>query len=98
MKPETLLLELEALCEQSGYRIRKERGSFKGDSCIMEGDKLILINKNRPLETQINIMARILKNIHLEEIYIKPAVRKKLADIWDRIALHSKSESQDTDQ
>jgi hypothetical protein len=87
MKAEKLILELENLCEQSGYHIRKERGAFRGDSCVIEGDKLIVVNKNRPVEAQVGILAKVLKNLNTEEIYIKPAVRKDLVDIWDRMAL-----------
>jgi hypothetical protein len=87
MKPEKLILELESLCEQAGYRIRKERGTFRGDSCVIEGDKLIVVNKNRPVASQVGILAKVLKDLDTEEIYIKPAVRKDLSEIWDRMAI-----------
>lgn len=53
MKTEKLILELEQLIEQSGYTIRKERGTFKGDHCIVEGRKLVMINKKRPPQLQV---------------------------------------------
>lgn len=85
MKTEKLILELEALCEKNGYTIRKERGAFRGDQCVIEGDRLIVINKNRPLESQAAIMARVLKQSDTDDTYIKPAVRKKLEELWDRL-------------
>lgn len=85
MKTETFLLELESLCEKGGYTIRKERGAFRGDQCIIEGDKLIVINKNKPLESQAAIMARVLKNLNPDETYIKPAVRKELEKMWEKL-------------
>ncbi|MFU8811417.1 MAG: hypothetical protein ACNA78_00540 [Balneolaceae bacterium] len=85
MKIETVILELESLCEQCGYTIRKERGSFRGDQCVIEGEKLIVINKNRPPESQAGILARVLQNANLDEMYVKPAVRKHLSELWDRI-------------
>ncbi|MEX2585306.1 MAG: hypothetical protein WD315_02855 [Balneolaceae bacterium] len=85
MKSEIFVKELESLCEQTGYTIRRERGSFRGDSCVMEGDKLILINKNRPYEAQIGVLVRVLRNNGLEEVYVKPAVRKRIKELWDRI-------------
>jgi len=85
MKTETFLLELENLCEKGGYTIRKERGAFRGDQCIIEGDKLIVINKNKPLESQAAILAKVLKNLNPDETYIKPAVRKELEKMWDRL-------------
>ena len=85
MKTETLLMELESLCEKGGYSIRKERGSFRGDQCIIEGDKLIVINKNKPPESQEAILAKVLKNMSPHDTYIKPAVRKELEKIWLRL-------------
>lgn len=85
MKIEKLLLELESLCEKSGYSIRKERGSFRGDQCVIEGEKLIVINKNKPPESQAGILANVLRSIDADEIFIKPAVRKNLEDLWDRL-------------
>lgn len=88
MNADKLLLELESLCEQTGYTVRKERGTFRGDHCVMEGDKLILINKNRPVEAQVGILAKVLKSVKTEDIYIKPAVRKKMREIWDRMEMN----------
>lgn len=85
MKTEKLILELEALCERNGYTLRKERGAFRGDQCIIEGEKLIVINKNRTLESQAGILAKVLKDINSEDTYIKPAVRKKLEELWNRM-------------
>ena len=85
MKNETLLSELEELCSKAGYTIRKEKGSFRGDSCIMEGDKLVVINRSKPIENQIAILARVMKMVDIEALYIKPAVRKKIAEWWDQL-------------
>jgi len=85
MKTEKLLLEFEALCEQCGYEIRKERGTFRGDQCVIEGDKLIVINKNKPVESQAGILARVLQSAELDDLFVKPVVRKHLQELWDRI-------------
>lgn len=98
MKTEKLILELESLCEKEGYTIRKERGSFRGDQCIIEGDKLIVINKNKPLESQAAIMAQVLKQINPDETYIKPAVRKHLEEIWDRMSRFDKTEDEQAEK
>lgn len=84
MKAVKFLLELEALCEQKGYRIRKEKGAFAGNHCLVEGEKLILLNSRLPVESQVGTLARVLKELDLEDIYIKPAVRRELTDLWKR--------------
>lgn len=85
MKPDKLLLELEQLLEQSGYRLRKERGAFRGADCVIEGDKLVMINKNKPVESQLGTIARVLGDINLDGTYVKPIVRKELVKLWDRL-------------
>lgn len=97
MKPDKLLLELEQLLEQSGYSIRKERGTFRGDHCIVEGEKLVMINRKRPVELQVGILARVLKKLNLQDIYIKPAVRKQLEELWDRFEQYGNLEIEEMD-
>lgn len=87
MKPDKLLLELEQLLEQCDYHLRKERGSFRGNDCIVQGDRLVLVNKNKPLESQIGTIARILGDVDLSSLYIKPAVKRELGILWDRLSV-----------
>ncbi len=97
MKTEKLLLELEQLVEQSGYTIRKEKGTFRGDSCVMEGEKLVVLNKKKPEQQQVGLLARVLKDQELQDIYIKPAVRKQLEKLWDRFDKFKDSEIEEMD-
>lgn len=85
MKSEKLLLELETVLEKSGYRLRKERGSFRGADCIIEGNKLVIVNKNKPIEAQLSTIAKFLGSVDLTDSFIKPAVRKELEKLWDRL-------------
>lgn len=94
MKIEKLLLELESLCERGGYTIRKERGTFRGDQCIIEGEKLVVINKNRTLESQTIILANVIEQIGADTLYIKPVVRKELEKIWDRMERFNQMEEE----
>jgi len=92
LKAVKFLLELEALCEQKGYRIRKEKGAFAGNHCLIEGEKMILLNSRRPVESQVGTLARVLKELDLEDLYIKPAVRRELTELWKRSGYVDKSE------
>jgi hypothetical protein len=85
MKAEKLLIELEQLVEKAGYTVRKERGTFRGNHCVFEGDKLVMLNKKKPVEQQIGLLARLLNKQNLQDIYIKPAVRKELNALWQRM-------------
>jgi len=81
MKLEAFKAELEKIVEELGYEIRKEKGSFRGDFCVLEGDKLVMMNKNYPTEFHIGQIVRFLGKQDLDTLYIKPAVRKAL-DEW----------------
>lgn len=84
MKPETLLAELEEITEKLGYRIRRERGRFQGNSCVLEGDRIVMLNRNHPVDFNIGMLARFLGEQNLETLHIKPAVRKELEAFWKR--------------
>src|SRR5690625_7619973 len=91
MKIDKFLIELEQLVESAGYTVRKERGTFQGDSCIFEGDQLVVINKKKPVEQQVGLLARVLKMMDLQDRYIKPAVRRELNELWQRMDLPDRS-------
>ncbi len=95
MKPEKFLLELEQILEQAGYTLRKERGTFRGDECIIEGQKLVVVNKNKPIQSQLGTMGRVLGQIEISGVYIKPAVRKKLEALWDQLEVIPEETSED---
>lgn len=99
MKTEKLLLELEELVEQLGYTIRKEKGTFRGDSCVMEGQKLVVLNKKKPEQQQVGLLARVLKDKdeELSDIYIKPVLRKHLEELWERFDKFQDSEIEEMD-
>ncbi len=84
MKAEKLRLELETLVERCGYSIRKERGTFNGNHCIIEGDKLVVVNTKKPPEQQVGLLFRVLQKTGVEDIYVKPAVRKELDKLRER--------------
>ncbi|SMO61819.1 hypothetical protein SAMN06265219_10677 [Gracilimonas mengyeensis] len=86
---------MEQILEQAGYSLRKERGSFRGDECIMEGNKLVVVNKNKPIESQLGTMGRVLSQIDLAGVYIKPAVRKRLEELWDQLAVTPEESPED---
>ena len=82
MKAPKLLLELEELIAQLGFRIRKEKGNFRSNSCVLMSEKIIMLNKNHPPETQVRVLSRILAGLNLDGQFVKPAVRNELQKIW----------------
>lgn len=85
MKADKVLLALEDLLLTKGYRIRRERGNFRSGNCQLEGEKLIVLNKMLPPETQVASICALFNQSDIDDQFVKPAVRKELDKYWDRL-------------
>ena len=59
--------KLTEILRSQGYTIRYERGNFKGGHCIVMHEKVIVINKFFPLESKINTLMDIIRDLEMEE-------------------------------
>jgi hypothetical protein len=92
MKPDKLLLELEEVIHRLGYKVRKEKGNFRGSNCVLSGERIIMLNKNTPIELHITTLATFISNQKHEELFLKPVVRKELEQIWEKFENASEPE------
>jgi hypothetical protein len=77
MKIKEIASELEELAKSQGYKIRRDSGRFKSGFCIINEEKVVLLNKNASAEAAANIFARCLASAGAsDDIYVKPAVRE----------------------
>ncbi|MEM7039380.1 MAG: hypothetical protein AAF570_20575 [Bacteroidota bacterium] len=64
MKPtKQLQQKLEDIFKALEYKVRYEKGNFKSDYCLIEDQNIVVINKFYPLESKINALIEILRNI-----------------------------------
>jgi hypothetical protein len=68
--------ELEEVALRLGYQIRYEKGNFEGGYCILKESRLLVVNSRNEAERRIIIVARSLKEIGIDGIFIKPGVRE----------------------
>nr|MBC7612609.1 hypothetical protein [Pseudopedobacter sp.] len=61
------LEKLETLLKEVGYRVRYEKGNFKTGACMMESNKIVVINKFSNLESKIISIIELLKLIDLDD-------------------------------
>jgi hypothetical protein len=59
--------KLEALIKTLGFRLRYEKGNFKTGSCILENDRVVIVNKFSNLESKINSLAELLQRSETDE-------------------------------
>lgn len=57
------LKRLEVQISELGYTVRYEKGSFKAGHCIVQQNKLVLVNKFATLEGKINSLTEIVQAI-----------------------------------
>ena len=76
MKLKLIYNELRELLEKLGYKLVLDKGSFNTGYCLLEDEKMIVINKNKPYENRIKNLSEILSKIDTNNIYIKPKIRE----------------------
>jgi len=50
-----------------GFKLRYEKGNFKTGSCVLENNKMIVINKFSNLESKINSLAELLQRTDADD-------------------------------
>ncbi|MFI5220089.1 MAG: hypothetical protein ACHQNT_11450 [Bacteroidia bacterium] len=61
------LKKLEDILEENNYTIRNEKGNFKSGYCILQDTRVIVINKFSTIESRVNALIEILKELNLKE-------------------------------
>ena len=59
--------KLEALIKTLGFKLRYEKGNFKTGSCILENDRIVIVNKFSNLESKINSLADLVQRSVTDE-------------------------------
>ncbi len=70
-----MLAELEDVASKLGYKVRYEKGNFEGGYCLLRDAKLLVVNSRNEIERRIIIVAKSLKLIGIDDVFIKPGVR-----------------------
>ncbi|PKN04142.1 MAG: hypothetical protein CVU74_08405 [Deltaproteobacteria bacterium HGW-Deltaproteobacteria-9] len=81
MQEETLLQQLEELAGKLEIFVRDENismdeTSVTGGLCRVEGQYIVILNSKANVEDKIQVMIKALQQFNLDDIYIKPAVRR----------------------
>ena len=76
MKPDKIFQELEDIAEILNIKIIQEKGNFKGGYCLLEKEKIIVINKLKPVEQRVRALAQAFSQLDTSKIYMKPAIRE----------------------
>ena len=76
MKPASMFQEFEQIAEQLNIRIMQEKGNFNGGYCLLEEKRIIVVNKQQPIEQRVWALAQAFAKLDTSKIYLKPAIRE----------------------
>ena len=93
METKQIIEELEQAAGQLGYEVRTEKGNFRGGHCTVDSEQIIMLNKRHLPETQLAVLADALREVPIDTVYLKPAVRQALEDTWDELDARSEEAS-----
>lgn len=71
-----MLTELEEVADKLGYKVRYEKGNFAGGYCVLKESRLLVVNSRNEIERRIIIVAKCLKEIGIDDIFVKPGIRE----------------------
>ncbi|MCY3629157.1 MAG: hypothetical protein F4065_07830 [Rhodothermaceae bacterium] len=83
-KDKAILRAMEDAARKSGYKIRWDKGQFRGGSCTLDGSKLIVLNRHHPTEVHLGVLARALKGVPLQGVSIRKGMRKHVESTIQR--------------
>ncbi len=59
--------KLESLLKALGFKLRYEKGNFKTGACVLEQNRVIIVNKFSNLESKIIALAGMLQNSETDD-------------------------------
>ena len=84
MKTEQIIEELKKAAAQLGFEVRAEKGNFRGGRCKVGGEEIIMLNKRHLPEAQLVVLAESLRDLPMDGVFLRPAVRSALEETWNR--------------
>ncbi|MEO1414459.1 MAG: hypothetical protein AAFW00_04235 [Bacteroidota bacterium] len=64
--------KLQDILKRQAYTIRYEKGNFAGGYCLVQDQKIIIINKFHPLESKIATLADIIRLVEVDPETLTP--------------------------
>jgi hypothetical protein len=68
--------KLEHLLQSLDYKVRYEKGNFKTGACLLESNKVIVVNKFSDIDTKINSLIAMLQRLDLNEVSLDDKQRE----------------------
>lgn len=70
--------KIEGIFKSLEFKVRYEKGTFRSGYCILEDQRVIVINKFFPLEAKVNTLIEILRTVQPDVEKLDSSQRKLL--------------------
>jgi len=80
MKAKTIYRKLSVIADRLGVKIIRGKGNFKGGSCVIKEESVIVINSNKPFEDRVKNLALGLLEFNLDKIDIDLKIKNIIDD------------------
>ena len=80
MKHDKLMILFEELAEKMNINIVQGKGDFQGGLCSVNDDTYVVLNKIKPIDQRLNILAREFSKLDLLNIFLQPALREFISN------------------
>lgn len=79
------LKKLETLAKELGYKVRYEKGNFQSGYCLVEHQRVAIVNKFFDVEGRINVLLDILSQYRPKDGERKPVLDDTSAKLWKEL-------------
>ncbi len=83
MKPEKLMELFEELAEKMDIKLVQEKGTFNGGTCICNEQHYIVLNKSKPIEQRLKVLAGVFHERDLSDTYLVPVLRTYIENVLE---------------
>lgn len=72
---------VEQLFDALGYEVRHGRGNFRGGVCLLDEQRIVVLNQYYPLENRIQSLIDLLQSLPLQEESLTDEQRQLLRQL-----------------
>ena len=77
-RPDRLVRAMVKAAADLGVTVRWERGRFQPGQCTIDGEEVVILNKQLPPEAHLSILVEVLRPLPLDTIKLRPSVRRDI--------------------
>lgn len=73
--------KLESLLSDIGYKVRYEKGNFKTGACLLQTNKVVVVNRFSNLEMKIGALVELIRDMQTESSMLSDKQKQFLRSI-----------------